>query len=123
MTSSAAFEWDDVLWDRVWERTLDQVERHDIAVAVLRRRLPRRPAEARIALELARRWRRTAASLSVMYGLWSLFWGGIGWTSAATGGVATQVPLWCAGVGIAAIAGCLLFHRRLRRFVAQGPPA
>ncbi|MPZ71674.1 MAG: hypothetical protein GEU74_00335 [Nitriliruptorales bacterium] len=108
-------DWDDLLWYQVWERNLSQLERHAIAMAVLRGRVPADPFEGRVALELARRWRRHAVSLSLLYLLWSLFWSVIGWDAVHRyGGEALGLPLACTILGAAAVAACLLFRRRLR---------
>lgn len=109
------FIWDDRTWDRVWERVLNPVERHDIAMAVLRRRLPVTAFERRIAVELARRWRRHALALALLYLLWTVFWGAVGWdTLRLYGGEPARVPLGCAVVGMAAIVACVAFRARLK---------
>lgn len=106
---------DDRVWDRVWERMLDPVERHAIAVSVLRRRPPTDLFEARIAVELARRWRRQARNLIVLYGLWSLFWGSISLSDWRADAVFQTGPApYLAAVGALLIAGCLAVRWRLR---------
>jgi hypothetical protein len=117
---------DDRVWDRVWERMLDPVERHGIALAVWRRRLPDGMFEARIAVELARRWRRLARNLMILYGLWSLFWGAIAlddWRADAA--FSSLLCPVCALVGTVAIAGCIVVRRRLLPFIrtSEPPPA
>ncbi len=102
------FTWDDETWERVWEQILTPVERHHIAMSVLRRRFPQDAMEARVALELARRWARRAVSLSLAYLLWVVFWGSIGWTDPPV-----DMALGCAAFGVVAIVACLWFRRRL----------
>lgn len=107
--------WDDELWAHVWERTLSQVERHSIAMDVLRRRVPRQPLEARIAVELARRWRRTARNLAVLYALWSMFWGTLAWHDwAADARFEALLTPTCTALGLVAVAVCAAFRRYVR---------
>lgn len=114
---------DDRVWDRVWERILDPVERHSIAVAVWRGRPPRGTFEYRIAVELARRWRRRALSLAVVYALWTLFWGAIALSDwRADAGFESPVCPLNALIGTAAVAGCFTVRRRLRPVVALSRP-
>jgi hypothetical protein len=111
---SDSFVWDDRTWEQVWERTLDHVERHHIAMSVLRRRLPDTPLERRVARELAQRWARHAVFLAVVYGLWTLFWAAIGWDMTGRYGAATaRLPMVCAGIGGAAVTVCLAFCRSM----------
>lgn len=110
---------DDETWRLVWERTLSHAERHEIAMSVLRRRPPADPFERRLAAALAHRWRRHAAVLTVPYLLWSLFWGAIGWHSVALHGLPTAaLPVVCTVVGVASIAACVAFWRRMRLLTA-----
>jgi hypothetical protein len=117
---------DDRAWEQVWDQTLSHVERHAIAMAVVRRRLPRTPLEGRVALELARRWSRQAVTLGIVYAVWSLFWGAIAWDSIQRYGAgAGRVAIGCCAVGLAAITCCVLFRQRMRSFRAahRGAPA
>lgn len=117
---STGITWDDKTWDEVWERLLDQFERHNIAMAVLRGRLPSTTFERGIALELARRWRRHAVTLAVVYSVWTAFWSAIGWDAVQRYGTsAAGVPLWCAAIGVAAIAACGIFRRRMLRLTRR----
>ncbi len=110
------FTWDDRLWDQVWKRTLSHVERHSIAMAVLRRRLPTDAFQERIARELANRWSRHAVTLGSVYLLWTLFWGAIGWSEFRVNGAQhIGLPAGCAVVGVIAVAACGLFRRAMRR--------
>lgn len=73
--TSDRFVWDDRLWELVWERHLDQVERHAIALDTWAGRVPKTDRfRARVVTELARRWRRRARNLAWLYGLWTAFW-------------------------------------------------
>lgn len=105
--------FDDRLWRDVWERNLDHVERHTIAVAVWRRRHPETPFEGLVALELARRWRRHIWYLMSVYGLWTLFWGSIAVYDLRAAAAGTPAPPLCASFGILVMAACLAMHRRL----------
>lgn len=106
--------FDDELWHELWERNLDTVERHAIAVAVWRRRLPGGRFEAVVALELARRWRRHTVFLAVVYALWTLFWGMIAVhdlrLDAAFGSLVTP---GCSAAGVLAITCCMVVRHRL----------
>lgn len=102
---------DDATWDRLWERLLSPLERHDIAMDVLRRRLPTEAFERRIARELVRRWRRHALVLALGYSLWTLFWGALAWHLVGRGSRVAGLPLACAAVGALAVAACLVFRR------------
>lgn len=99
----------------MWERTLSQVERHSIAMDVLRRRVPLQPLEARIAVELAQRWRRTARNLAVLYAVWSLFWGMLAWHDwTADAAFEALLTPTCAALGLVAVACCAAFRRYVR---------
>jgi hypothetical protein len=106
--------FDDHLWRDVWERNVDAVERHTIAVAVWRRRHPGGRFEAIVALELARRWRRHTVFLAVVYALWTVFWGMIALhdlrLDAAFESLVTPM---CAATGLVAIAACMVVRRRI----------
>lgn len=116
--ATPAIDWDDELWQLVWERNLDPVERHSIAVAVWRRRLPAGVFEAGVALELARRWRRRAVGLALLYALWTGFWGGIAWSALHDARPANHpLPYWAVAVGALLIAACFAVRRRLGRWV------
>jgi hypothetical protein len=109
---------DDRLWRDVWERNLDPVERHTIAMAVWRRRHPAGRFETIVAFELARRWRRHIRSLAVVYGLWTVFWGMIAIRDlrldAAFESLVTPV---CAVLGLVAIGACVVIRRRLAGYL------
>ncbi|HEX6255461.1 MAG TPA: hypothetical protein VFZ70_06580 [Euzebyales bacterium] len=106
--------FNDRLWDHVWERNLNAVERHAIAMAVWRRRQPDDAFEAMVALELARRWRRHARYLVVLYGTWTWFWGALAVHDFRPDAVLnSQLSTWLAVVGIVVIGACLAVRRRL----------
>lgn len=108
-------QWDDELWELVWERTLGHVERHSIAKAVWRQQVPDDPLHSRVACELARRWRAQARNLAIVYALWTLFWGAIGLDDLAdTGMVRHPLALACAAVGLLAVVLVMAARRRLR---------
>lgn len=106
-TRATITRFDEELWDHVWERNLTHVERHTIAMAVWRRRVPDTRFEHVIAAELARRWRRHAVHLVGLYALWTLFWGSLAFATPPPGSEATPVPGVCAAVGLGLIAGCV----------------
>lgn len=64
---------DDEMWEELWERTLDAVERHRIALTTLRREFPLDPLEKRLVPELARRWRRSARNHAIGHLIWLAF--------------------------------------------------
>jgi len=114
---AAGFVWDDRLWQEVWDRHLSAVERHALAMDVLRRRWPPDPFERSVVAELARQWRRTARVLAVAWSVWVLFWGGI-----AVSDPALALAWAMASVGLLVDAAVRVFLRRLRSHAA-GPPA
>ena len=110
--------FDDRLWRDVWERNLDHVERHAIAVAVWRHRPPNGRFEALVAAELARRWRRHMVTLLTVYALWALFWGMIAVHDLREHAVfSSLVPPVCAAVGLVAITGCMLVRRHMGEYL------
>lgn len=107
--------WDDELWDQVWERTLGPIERHSIAMHVVRRRLPEDLFESRICAELARRWRRTSRNLALLYAIWTLFWGMLAVHDATSdGALESLLTPTNAAVGMLAIGVCLAFRAYVR---------
>lgn len=114
-TEAERLVWDDELWDRVWERTLGPVERHSIAMHVVRRRLPEDLFESRICAELARRWRRTSRNLALLYATWTLFWGMLAVHDAVSdGGLQSLLTPANTVVGLLAIGACLAFRAYVR---------
>lgn len=110
--------FDDRLWDHVWERNLNSVERHAIAMAVWRRRRPDNRFEAIVACELARRWRRHARFLIVLYGLWTWFWGAIAVHDFRPDAVLnSQLSFYLASIGVLVIVSCLAVRRRLAAYL------
>lgn len=106
--------FDDKLWDTVWERNLNAVERHSIAMSVWRRRRPDDVFEALVARELARRWRRHARYLVVVYGLWTTFWGSLAMHDLRPDAVLdSALSPSLAVIGATMIVCCLAVRRRL----------
>lgn len=110
-------EWDERLWSDVWERILNPVERHSIAMDVVRLRVPADLFEARVATELSRRWRRTARNLGLLYLLWSVFWGAI---ASTTPEQTTALAPVMTGLGLIAATAAWWFRWRLRRYARTG---
>lgn len=107
-------KFDEHLWRDVWERNLNAVERHTIAMSVWRHQRPSDQFEALVALELARRWRRHTVFLATVYGLWTLFWGLIAQHDVRLNdGFRSLVPPVCAAVGLLAIAACFAARRHI----------
>lgn len=108
-------DWDDELWEQVWERTLNPIERHRIASHLWHRRVPDDPLELRVVAELRHRWRRRARNLAVLYGLWSLFWGLLA-VSDLRADLAFRSLLTptCTLIGVLAVAACFAVRHRLR---------
>lgn len=104
--------WDDELWEEVWDRTLDGVERHHVAISTWRRELPSDPLHRRLVPELARRWRRTARNHFAGHLLWVLFWGAIA-LSAEPGGPADRVGTGMALFSLLVLATCVAVRRYL----------
>lgn len=108
------FRFDDRLWRDVWERNLDPVERHSIAMTVWRRRHPAGTFEAAVAFELARRWRGHSRFLATIYSLWTLFWGAMTMHDLRLdGGFESLVTPSLTLVGILAVTACIAVRRRL----------
>lgn len=115
---TAELEWDDELWDQVWERTLDPLERRNIALHLWRQQTPDDLFEARIAAELAKRWRRRAVVLATVYALWTLFWGGIAWNDwRADHAFMSLLPVVCTAVGVFAVLSCFGARARFRQLL------
>lgn len=108
------FRFDDRLWREVWERNLDQAERHAIAMNVWRRQHPGNQFDAMVAFELARRWRAHSRFLAVIYLLWTLFWGTMAVRDLQLHpGFESLVSPMCALVGVLAVTACLAVRRYL----------
>lgn len=116
-TRATATRFDDELWDHVWQRNLMHVERHALAMALVRRQPPDTAFDRLVAAELARRWRRHALWLVTLYGLWSLFWGGIALTAPPADADPTALPAWCVGAGVLAIATCVAARHHLAGYL------
>lgn len=107
-------EWDDELWDLVWERTLSRYERNIVARDVWAGRTPADPMHQRLVVELARRWRSRARNLALAWGAWTLFWGWLG--------IGARAPflLLLAAVGVVVVVGSLMARRRLGARLPEG---
>jgi hypothetical protein len=113
--ATSAFEWDDRLWEQVWDRTLGPAERFAIGRDVWRRRVPDDRFHARVAVELARRWRTRAVVLASVYALWVAFWGTLLWSDLrADGALKGGLHVGAVVVGIVAIGACVASRRWLR---------
>ena len=109
---------DDYLWREVWERNLDHVERHNVAMSVWRRRAPEDPFESLVGWELAHRWRQRARNLAVVYLVWTAFWGLMAYAGLGSSEpVALRLPLCLTVLGVAGIALCFAFRRRMRPII------
>ena len=105
--------WTDELWEEVWERTLDQVERHHIARDVWRRRLPEDLLYRRVAPELARRWRRAARNQAILCALWVLFWGTIARGAHPDAAAAAGLAISMVVFGGIVLMACVEVRRRV----------
>lgn len=114
-------KFDDHLWDYVWERNLNHVERHTIAMTVWRRQRPDSTFDHLVALELARRWRRHTWYLILLYALWTLFWGSLTYHAMRTGVEVSPLPTVCAVFGVFLIAMCAAARRRLAGYLRLHP--
>jgi hypothetical protein len=94
---------DDELWEEVWERTLDPLERHRIVRTTLRRRFPLDPLEKRLVPELARRWRRSARNHAVGHLIWLAFF-----LSIALSADSTQPSAEAFGTAMASFSGLVV---------------
>ena len=111
---------DDVLWETLWERQLDALERHHIARSVWRRLPPDDPFASLVGFELAFRWRSRATQLTVLWGLWTLFWSLMVSAGARTPqGAADDLPvaIGLVVVGVVVMAACQIARARLRAVV------
>lgn len=116
--------WPDEAWLATWEGALTGVERHALAVAVVRDRPPVERFDWLIARELIRRWRRRALGLLIPYGLWTLFWGSLLVRDLRLDRRLDHgLPVALTAVGITAMLACLVAHRVLaQRFRPRRSP-
>lgn len=106
--------WSDEAWLATWEGALTGVERHALAVAVVRDRPLVERFEWLVARELVRRWRRRALGLLVPYGLWTLFWGALFVRDLRLDTHLDHgLPVTLTGVGLAAMLACVGAHHVL----------
>lgn len=117
-------KFDNQLWDIVWERNLNAVERHTVAVAVWRRRQPDDQFEAMVACELARRWRRHTVFLMGLYGLWSVFWGLLAVDDVRADGVLdVALSPSLAAIGVLVMMCALAARHHIGGYLRIYPPA
>lgn len=111
----ADLDWDDRLWEQVWDRTLNPMERHRIARHLWHRRVPDDPLERTVVAELRHRWRRRARNLAILYGLWTLFWGLLALSDVRTDlAFRSLLTPGCTLVGVLAVGACFAVRHRLR---------
>lgn len=121
-TTTPPPEWTDRMWEQVWERTVGQVERHRLAMALLRREQPQDRLALRLLPELARRWRRTALSYAVGWGLFATFWLVIGYAAeSGPEGAVVVTPWWMGMLGIAVATVALTIRWWVRDMVDPRP--
>jgi hypothetical protein len=113
----STLEWDNRLWEQVWDHNLTQVERYNAAMAVVRHRPPGTPFEDVVARELAHRWGRRALVLAAVYGMWTAFWGALALLPWPEDVEPSPLPLGCAVFGLLAIAACVVARRRFRAYL------
>jgi hypothetical protein len=106
-------EWTDDLWEQVWERMLDHVERHQVARAVRRREPPDDPLHRRLVPELARRWRRTARNQALFHLIWIAFWGAIARGADPAAGEVVGLAIGMAGFSLLTVLACPGMRRYL----------
>lgn len=105
-----------MLWETLWERQLDVLERHHIARSVWRRRAPDDPFASLVGFELAFRWRARAAGLIVVWAVWTAFWASMGFAGARAANKPADVlvAVGLAAVGLLVITACQVVRVRLR---------
>ena len=105
--------YDDHTWEELWERTLGQLERHRIAMALLRREFPDDPLGRRILPELARRWRMTARVHLWLHAVHAVFWARISFDIPPTAGTPWRLANTMSLSSLAVVLGCIAFRRYL----------
>ena len=101
-------------WEELWERTLGQIERHRLAMSLLRREGPDDVLGRRVVPELARRWRLTALFHIVGHALHAMFWWLISLGFSPLDGTSWQLANGMTLMSLAVIAFCIGFRRYLR---------
>lgn len=114
----STLEWDNRLWEQVWDHNLSQIERYNAAMAVVRHRPPGTPFEDVVARELAHRWGRRALTLAAVYAVWTVFWGALAVLPWPEDVERSALPLGCALVGLMAIVACVVARRRFHTYLA-----
>lgn len=103
----------DEMWEELWERTLDRVDRYRISRTTWRREFPLDPLEKRLVPELARRWRRSARNHAIGHMLWLAFWGSIAVAADPAEGPAEQLGAAMATFSLLVIVSMVMIRRYL----------
>lgn len=111
--------WSDEEWETLWERHLEQIDRHRIARATWARRSPTDHLERQVMPELARRWQRTARNHVVFHLLWVAFWGSIAVAADPAEGPAEQLAASMALVSTAVVVAAVVVRRYLEPIAAR----
>ena len=106
--------FDDRDWEELWERTLGHIERHRLAMALLRREVPEDVLGRRVVPELARRWRLTAMLHIIGHTLHGTFWLLISLALSPLDGTSWQLANGMTLMSLSVIAFCIAFRRYLR---------
>ena len=108
--------YDDEVWDQLWEREFDHLDRYRYGRAVWRAELPEDVLGRRVVPELARRWRRRAVVYAVAWAVFTVFWVAIGVdTVVRYGAEGSRLPWQLATLGSTVIGGCLAARAWFRR--------
>ncbi len=110
--------FDDREWEELWERTLGQIERHRLAMSLLRREVPDDILGRRVVPELARRWRLSAMLHIIGHTLHATFWFLISLSLSPLSGTSWQLANGMTLMSLAVIAFCIGFRRYLHPVAA-----
>lgn len=120
MSALPPLAYDDLAWNRLWERQFDHLDRYRYGRAVWRGELPEDVLGRRVVPELARRWRRRAAVYALAWTAFTLFWVAIGIdTVYRYGAEGSRLPWQLAVLGSVVITGCLAARRWFLRTAAH----
>ncbi len=101
-------------WEELWERTLGQIDRHRLAMSLLRREVPDDVLGRRVVPELARRWRWTALLHIVGHTLHAMFWWMISLDLSPLSSPSWQLANAMTLMSLSVIVFCVAFRRYLR---------